>query len=97
MSKREFSIINSEMEEDITDLGLPRKFDEISLKFQMNGKGKFTFVSGKTYEGEFVNGKMHGKGELKFKLKFQERWISATTKFIAEIGKTELPVKKNSS
>ena len=31
----------------------------------MEGKGVFTFVSGGTYEGDFVNGKFHGKGTLK--------------------------------
>ncbi len=31
---------------------------------KMNGKGKYTYIEGKIYEGEYVNGIKEGKGKL---------------------------------
>ena len=30
----------------------------------MNGKGKYTYIEGKIYEGEYVDGKKEGKGKI---------------------------------
>ena len=34
----------------------------------MNGKGVMTFPDGTRYEGEYVDDKKHGEGELKWRI-----------------------------
>jgi hypothetical protein len=33
---------------------------------EINGTGKYLWADGKTYEGEWIKNKMHGKGSLRW-------------------------------
>lgn len=35
-------------------------------QFKIEGKGKLTFADGSVYEGDFSDGKMHGKGRYQW-------------------------------